>query len=245
MAYAWPLSLAQNRSRLGSTDRESASACRDANRSREGVDLARILILHSGGMDSTVCLYAAHRAGDEVVSLGVDYGQRLRVEMLFAEQQCRAISVRRDVVCVQWSKPTRDIPLDRSIDEMRETVSPAFLPSRNILFLALASAHAAGIEADEVQIGLNCIDFSGYPDCTPEFLKSFQTMLSIGSPRGAKLTAPLMHLSKREIASKARSLGIGRNDTWSCYKPQTVDGAVTPCGQCDACRLHNHAWRGA
>jgi 7-cyano-7-deazaguanine synthase len=202
----------------------------------------RVLVLHSGGMDSAVCLYTAHRAGHEVVSLGIDYGQRLAIEMLFAERQCAQLGIRRDVVRVQWSKPERDIPVDRAIGEMRATVSPAFLPARNIVLLAIASAHAAGIGADEVQIGLNCVDFSGYPDCTVEFFESYKAMLSIGDPAGPTLAAPLLNMSKREIAACARRLGIGEWDTWSCYRPQLRDGRAEPCGQCDACRLHAHAW---
>lgn len=201
----------------------------------------RILVLHSGGMDSTVCLYAAHKAGDEVVSLGIDYGQRLRVEMMFAEKHCVALGVRRDVVHVKWSKPEREIPVNRSVVEMKASVSPAFLPGRNLSFLALATAHAAGIQADEVQIGLNCVDFSGYPDCTVEFFNAFKATLAIADP-SLVVTAPLLNLSKRQIAEKARSLGLGEWDTWSCYRPQLREGAVVPCHECDACRLHAHAW---
>ncbi|WP_082765387.1 MULTISPECIES: 7-cyano-7-deazaguanine synthase [unclassified Phenylobacterium] len=202
----------------------------------------RILVLHSGGMDSTVLVYAAHRAGHEVVSLGVDYGQRLSVEMTFAARHCDALGIRRDVINVHWNKPERDIPLDRPVAEMSASVSPAFLPSRNVVFLSLASAHAAGVRADEVQIGLNCVDFSGYPDCTEAFFESFKTMLAIANPEGPKLTAPLLRMSKRQIADLGRSLGLGEWDTWSCYRPQLVNGSVTPCHQCDACRLHAHAW---
>ncbi|RTE90979.1 7-cyano-7-deazaguanine synthase QueC [Bradyrhizobium sp. LVM 105] len=204
----------------------------------------RILVLHSGGMDSTVCLYAAHRAGHEVISLGVDYGQRLAVEMTFAEQQAAAIGARREVVRVQWEKPQRKIPLDRDIEEMPSSISPAFLPGRNIVFLSLAAAHAAGLHADEIHIGLNCVDFSGYPDCTIEFFESFRNMLAIASPGGASLQAPLLRMSKRQIALLARELGLGEWDTWSCYRPQRVNGTIAPCHHCDACKLHAHAWAG-
>jgi 7-cyano-7-deazaguanine synthase len=203
------------------------------------------MVLHSGGMDSTVCLYAAHRAGHEVISLGIDYGQRLGVEMMFAERHCAQLGVRREVVRIHWNKPEREIPLDRAVDEMRASISPAFLPSRNVVFLAIASAHAAGVHADEVQIGLNCVDFSGYPDCTVEFFEAFKSMLEIANPKGPELTAPLLRMSKQQIAAEARALGLGERDTWSCYRPQLVDGAVTPCNQCDACRLHAHAWQEA
>jgi 7-cyano-7-deazaguanine synthase len=202
-----------------------------------------IVVLHSGGMDSTTCLYAAKAAGDTVISLGVNYGQRLQVELLFAQRQCEALGVERTVINVDWAKPSRIIPLDRDLADMRATVSSAFLPGRNIVFLSLAAAHAHGLGADAVQIGLNCVDFSGYPDCTEPFFESFQSMLAIGSPDGPTVEAPLLRMSKREIAKLAQSLGIGKDDTWSCYRPALSNGGVAPCGQCDACRLHEHAWQ--
>lgn len=204
----------------------------------------RILVLHSGGMDSTVCLYAAHRAGHEAISLGIDYGQRLNIEMTFAERQAAAINVRREVIRVQWQKPEREIPLDRNVAEMASSVSSAFLPGRNIVFLALATAHASGIKADEVHIGLNCIDFSGYPDCTESFFAAFKNMLAVGNPFGPELVAPLLLMSKRKIAQLARDLGLNEWDTWSCYRPQLSNGTIKPCHQCDACKLHAHAWIG-
>src|SRR5690348_9250800 len=112
----------------------------------------RVLVLHSGGMDSTTCLYAAHNSVAEVFSLGVNYGQRLSVELIFAQRQCDALGIHRDVISLEWRKPVREIPLDRSIDEMSSTISPAFLPGRNAVFLSLASAHASGLAADEVHI---------------------------------------------------------------------------------------------
>jgi 7-cyano-7-deazaguanine synthase len=203
-----------------------------------------ILVLHSGGMDSTACLLQARADGHDVVSLGIDYGQRLSIEMTFAAQQCERYKIRREVIKVNWQKPERNIPLNRDVVEMRRTVSPAFLPGRNIVFLSLGHAHAAGMGADELHIGLNCVDFSGYPDCTVEFYESYRRMLQIGSPNGPALEAPLLNLGKREIAERARALGLGPNDTWSCYRPQIRDGSVAPCGECDACRLHTFAWQG-
>jgi 7-cyano-7-deazaguanine synthase len=202
----------------------------------------RILVLHSGGMDSTTCLYKAKAEGNEVFSLGIDYGQRLAVELLFAQRHCEALGVPREVVSVMWGKPERPIPLDRSIEEMSASISPAFLPARNAILLSVACAHASGIDAHEVHTGLNCIEFSGYPDCTVEFLESFKAMMAIANPNGPRIVAPLHMLSKPDIAALARSLGIGKHDTWSCYRPQLVGGAVSPCHKCDACRLHDHAW---
>lgn len=198
----------------------------------------RILVLHSGGMDSTVCLYRAHESKAEVISLGVDYGQRLSIEMIFAQRQCDQLGIRREIARVSWQKPQREIPVDRSISEIGREVSTAFLPGRNAIFLSLANAYAAGLEATEVHIGLNSVDFSGYPDCTPEFLEAFRRMMEIAIPNGAKIVAPLQHLSKPQIAREAARLGIGEYDTWSCYRPQLKAGAIAPCGICDACKLH-------
>lgn len=203
----------------------------------------RVLVLHSGGMDSTTCLYKAHREGAEVFSLGMNYGQKLAVELMFAQRHCDTLGIPREVVNVSWQKPQRSIPIGRSVEEMRADVSPAFLPSRNAVFLSVACAHAAGIGADEVHTGINSVEFSGYPDCTPEFLNSFAAMMAIANPSGARIVAPLLQMSKPQIAELARNMGIGEHDTWSCYQPLLLDGAVTPCGVCDACRLHEHAWR--
>ena len=189
----------------------------------------RVLVLHSGGMDSTTCLYRAHHAGAEVLSLGIDYGQNLAVELLFAERHCKAIGVPREVVSVSWRKPGRKIPLNRTVQEMGATVSPAFLPGRNVLFLSIACAQASGVGADEVHIGLNAVDFSGYPDCTPRFLDAYVAMMAEANPGGPRIVAPLLSLSKPEIASMAKDLGIGEFDTWSCYLPQVVEGTVSAC----------------
>lgn len=203
----------------------------------------RVLVLHSGGMDSTTCLYKAHSEGAEVYSLGVNYGQKLAIELMFAQQHCDSLGIPREVIQVSWAKPQRVIPTGRSVDEMRASVSPAFLPSRNAVFLSLACAHAAGIGADEVHTGINSVEFSGYPDCTPEFLDAFSTLMAVANPGGPRIVAPLLHMSKPQIAKLARSFGISKNDTWSCYRPKLHDGTVGPCGECDACRLHSHAWR--
>lgn len=203
----------------------------------------RVLVLHSGGMDSTTCLYKAHRDGAEVFSLGVNYGQKLAVELMFAQRHCDALGIPREVINVSWHKPERVIPMGRSVEEMRVSVSPAFLPSRNAVFLSIACAHAAGIGAEEVHTGINSVEFSGYPDCTPEFLESVSAMMRIANPKGARIVAPLLHMDKPQIASLARELGISEHDTWSCYRPALREGSVSPCGECDACRLHEHAWR--
>lgn len=202
----------------------------------------KVLVLHSGGLDSTTCLLLAREKGCEVVSLGIDYAQRNRVELDFATQQCTRFDVPRKVIQVHWDKPDRDIPLNRSLPEIGKNVSKAFLPGRNAVFLVLACAEAAGVSAEEVWIGVNSLDYSGYPDCRPEFVESFRNMIQLAIPNGPRIVAPLQSMSKPEIAKEAYRLGLRPGQTWSCYRPQQQAKGVVPCGACDACVLHKHAW---
>ncbi|MFH1022682.1 MAG: 7-cyano-7-deazaguanine synthase QueC [Planctomycetota bacterium] len=205
----------------------------------------KAVVLHSGGLDSTVCLLLAKEKGRDVLSLGVDYGQRHRIELYVADQQCLKFGLPRKVLRIEWDKPSHPIPVNRSLDEIRSGVSPAFLPGRNIVFLSLACAEAAGIGASEVWIGVNAIDFSGYPDCRPDFIESYRRMLHEGIPNGAAIVAPLLSMTKPEIAREAIRLALNPGDTWSCYQPQMATEGISPCGKCDACILHAHAWREA
>ena len=207
--------------------------------------MMKAVVLHSGGLDSTLCLLMARAADREVVSLGIDYGQRHRIELDYAIAQCRKYGVERRMLRVEWDKPVRQIPTGRSLGDIRSGVSPAFLPGRNVVFLTLAVAEAAGCGAAEVWIGVNAVDFSGYPDCRQEFISAFETMLRIAIPDGPTVVAPLMSMSKPEIAAQAHRLGLRPGDTWSCYQPKFTDNGVTPCGVCDACVLHDHAWNDA
>jgi 7-cyano-7-deazaguanine synthase len=102
----------------------------------------RVVVLHSGGMDSTTCLYKARAEGREVISLGIDYGQKLAVEMVFANRQCALLDVPRNVISVAWRKPERPIPIGRPLSDMSKSVSPAFLPARNVVFLSIARVFA-------------------------------------------------------------------------------------------------------
>jgi 7-cyano-7-deazaguanine synthase len=202
----------------------------------------RSVVLHSGGLDSAVCMLLALERDREVISLGVDYGQKHSVELTYAQRQCERFAVERRVVGVRWDKPTRPIPVRRPISEMSASVSPAFLPGRNIVFLSLACAEAAGLNATEVWIGVNSVDFSGYPDCTAEFVDAYRAAVRAGMQPGPAIVAPLQSMSKKEIAKEAYRLGLRPGDTWSCYQPQPTADGVRPCGVCDACRLHEHAW---
>lgn len=202
----------------------------------------RAVVLHSGGLDSTVCLLMARQRGRKVISLGIDYGQRHHIELDYAKSQCSRFSVERRVLSVNWDKPDRTLPTNRAVKDLGRTVSPAFLPGRNGLFLMLACAEAAGLGATEIWTGVNSINFSGYPDCKPEFIEAFKKMLRVGVPRGPKIQTPLLRKSKPQIARIARRMGLTPTDTWSCYRPQVTKSGLSPCGKCDACVLHRYAW---
>lgn len=203
----------------------------------------KVVVLHSGGLDSTVCMLLAISRGYKVLSLGVNYNQHHVIELDYAAKQCERFGIDRKVISVTWDKPARVIPTNRSIEKIRSGVSVAFLPGRNGIFLMLAAAEAAGIGANEVWTGINSVDFSGYPDCRAEFLGSFQKMLSFAIPKGSRLVAPLQNKSKPQIARMAKKLGIGVADTWSCYRPTITANGLSPCGACDACKLHEFAWQ--
>jgi 7-cyano-7-deazaguanine synthase len=205
----------------------------------------KAVVLHSGGLDSTVCLLQARRQGRDVISLGVDYGQKHRIELEYARQQSERFKIPRRVLKIEWDKPVRPMPLNRTPDQMRRGVSSAFLPGRNALFLTLACAEAAGIGAAEVWIGVNAVDFSGYPDCRPEFIDAYRKMIRRAIPDGPKIIAPLLRWPKVRIARAASTFGLQRGDVWCCYRPQLTNRGVEPCGQCDACILHEQAWAGS
>lgn len=205
----------------------------------------KAVVLHSGGLDSTVCLLLARQHGRDAYSLGINYGQRQQIELAFANQQCARFGIERRVVEVGWQKPEIHVPKDRTVAEMKAGIAPTFLPGRNAVFLALACAEAAGTGASEVWLGVNAVDFSGYPDCRGSFLDAFRAMWKEAVPNPPRIVAPLVQLSKPQIAQLAGALGLKAGETWSCYAPEESNGTATPCGRCDACLLHAHAWREA
>lgn len=202
----------------------------------------KVVVLHSGGLDSTLCLLLAKKKKRDVVSLGIDYGQRHRIELEYANFQCKRFDIPRKIIRLEWDKPRLSMPTGRTVAEMKKDVSPAFLPGRNAVFMAVACAEAAGLGATEVWIGVNAIDFSGYPDCRPEFIEAFQKMNRLAIPNGPMIKAPLLHMTKPQIARLGYRLGLRRGDVWCCYQPAMSSHGIEPCGKCDACILHEYAW---
>jgi 7-cyano-7-deazaguanine synthase len=206
------------------------------------------IILLSGGLDSTTVLALAKRDGYAVNALTFRYGQRHDVEISRAKRIGAHYGVERHVVAdvdlrvFGGSALTADIavPKDRSAVELGEGIPVTYVPARNTIFLAYALAWAEVLEAREIFIGVNALDYSGYPDCRPEYIRAFEAMANLATKAGVEGTgrisirAPLIDLTKRQIIEMGLSLGVDYSMTTSCYDPRP-DGAA--CGHCDACQL--------
>ena len=202
------------------------------------------IVLLSGGLDSTTCLAIAKSEGfSPLYTMAFDYGQRHRHELIAAERLSKQYGaaehrvMKIDLRQFGGSSLTADIevPKDRSEGEMGAGVPITYVPARNTIFLSYVLAWSEVIEADHVFIGVNALDYSGYPDCRPEFVESFQHTARLGTTRTAfTIHAPLVHLTKAEIIKKGVSLGVDYGQTHSCYDPSPAGLA---CGHCDSCLL--------
>lgn len=216
--------------------------------------------LLSGGMDSAVALAEARAAGFATHALTVSYGQRHRCELAAARRVARALGASEhrelelDLAAFGGSAltGTGDVPKGR--DEARIATSgvPAtYVPARNTVLLALALAWAEALGARDLYLGVNALDYSGYPDCGPEFLRAFEDLARLataaGTEHGARFRvhAPLLALSKKEIVLRAEVLGVDLGLTHSCYDPLERDGTWLACGSCDACLLRLKGFREA
>ena len=223
---------------------------RDASRTEAGV------VLLSGGLDSTTLLAYAIDAGFLPHAMTFRYGQRHAVEIEAAQRVARAFGVRDHVIVdidlrtFGGSALTSDaaIPKDRPRDEISRGIPITYVPARNTIFLSFALAWAEVLDASDIFIGVNAIDYSGYPDCRPEYIAAYQRMANLAT-RGAvegtlpvRIRAPLIDLTKRQIIELGMRLGVDYGMTSSCYDP-TPSGAG--CGRCDACRLRLDAFAAA
>src|SRR6476646_8767895 len=206
------------------------------------------VLLLSGGLDSTTMLALAVKQGFDVHAMTFRYGQRHSSEIEAARRVARAYGVRDHVVAdidlrtFGGSALTADIdvPKDRSSDAISHGIPITYVPARNTIFLSFCLAWAEVLGAADIFIGVNALDYSGYPDCRPEYIDAFQKMANLATRGGVegttpiRIQTPLLHLSKREIVELGRSLGVDYSLTLSCYDP-TPDGEA--CGHCDACTL--------
>jgi 7-cyano-7-deazaguanine synthase len=200
------------------------------------------IVLLSGGLDSMVCAGLAREAGYSLVALTVDYGQRHRVELEAARAIAGEIADRHIVLPLNLrafggSALTSEIDVPK--DGVAAGIPITYVPARNTIFLSLALGLAEASDARDIFIGVNALDYSGYPDCRPEFIEGFQRLANFATKAGVegsefKIHAPLLHMTKAEIAREAERLGLNTALSHSCYDP-APDGKA--CGRCDACRL--------
>ena len=201
------------------------------------------VILLSGGLDSMVCAGLARERGYRLFALTIDYNQRHRIELASARTIADRLGVERHVILpldlrqFGGSALTADIAVPKT--GVGDDIPVTYVPARNLVFLSLALAWAEAVGSSDLFIGVNALDYSGYPDCRPEFVAGFEDLARLATRVGSeggrvRVHAPLQHLRKAEIAREAARLGLDPGESWSCYDP-LPDGR--PCGACDSCRL--------
>jgi len=216
----------------------------------------KAVCLLSGGLDSSTCLALARREY-ECYALSFDYGQRHRIELDAASRVARALgasehrTARIDLRAFGGSALTADelaVPKHRSAEKMGDGIPITYVPARNTIFLSYALAWAEVLESSDIFVGVNAIDYSGYPDCRPEFIEAFERMANLATKAGVegrtriRVHTPLIELSKARIVKLAAELGVDFGLTHSCYDPGT-DGRA--CGQCDSCLLRKKGFEEA
>jgi 7-cyano-7-deazaguanine synthase len=205
----------------------------------------KAVVLLSGGLDSMVCAALAREAGYTIQVLTIDYGQRHRREIEAARDIAKQLGAERHVVLLRafgGSALTDDIDVPKG--GVGDDIPVTYVPARNLVFLSLTLAWAEALGARDVVIGVNALDYSGYPDCRPEFIAGFADLARLATKAGAEggefqIHAPLQFLGKAEIAAEAARLGLDPALSWSCYDPQPDSAA---CGLCDSCRLRREGF---
>lgn len=215
---------------------------------RNSADTVPAVVLLSGGLDSATAAAMAIAEGFRLYALSVDYGQRHRFELEAARRVASSLGVARHVVVsvgmdtIGGSALTdeMDVPLDRDDEQIAHGIPSTYVPARNTVLLALGLGYAEVLGAADLFIGVNAIDYSGYPDCRPEFIAAFERLANVATKAGVEGTiqfrihTPLIHLTKAEIIRRGMDLGVDYALTHSCYNPNESGVA---CGRCDACHL--------
>jgi 7-cyano-7-deazaguanine synthase len=216
----------------------------------------RAVVLSSGGIDSTTAMAIAKAEGYEIYSLSFNYGQRHKIELEMAKKAAEYFDAKKHIIIdidlrkFGGSALTADIdvPKDRLVEEMASGIPVTYVPARNTIFLSFALAWAEALNADAIFIGVNALDYSGYPDCRTEYINAFEKMANLATKAGVegktrfKIKTPLINMTKAEIIKKGSELGIDYSFTRSCYDPQP-DGAH--CGRCDSCLLRKKGFKEA
>jgi 7-cyano-7-deazaguanine synthase len=216
----------------------------------------KAVCLLSGGLDSSTCLALARREGYACYALSFDYGQRHKIELEAAARVAAKLGAEKHVVAsigldaFGGSALTAAIavPKGRSLDQMGHGIPITYVPARNTIFLSFALAWAEVLESAAIFIGVNALDYSGYPDCRPEYIEAYERMANLATKAGVegrtrvRIHTPLLRLTKAEIVKLARDLGLDFGLTFSCYDPGPEGRA---CGQCDACLLRRKGFEEA
>jgi 7-cyano-7-deazaguanine synthase len=216
----------------------------------------KAVCLLSGGLDSATCLAYARKIGYECYALSFDYGQRHHIELEAARRLAEALGAaahrvaKIDLRVFGHSALTSDIdvPKNRGEGQMNADIPITYVPARNTIFLSFALAWAEVLEASDIFIGVNALDYSGYPDCRPEFIEAFEKMANLATRVGVdgvtrvKIHTPLISLSKADIVQFGMKLEVPFELTWSCYDPGATG---VPCGGCDSCLLRAKGFREA
>jgi 7-cyano-7-deazaguanine synthase len=216
--------------------------------------IQRAVVLSSGGIDSTTAMAMAKDQGFKIYSLSFDYGQRHRCELAAARRVADYLRVEKhlvvslDMTAIGGSALTDDlsVPKGREMAEMAQEIPITYVPGRNTIFLAYGLAWAEAVGASHIVIGVNAVDYSGYPDCRPEFIAAFQTMANLATKVAVQegghiqIHTPLIHLTKAQIIQAGAALGIDYSLTHSCYDPSAQGLA---CGRCDSCILRRKGFK--
>ena len=213
----------------------------------------RAVVLLSGGLDSATVLAAARHQGFACTTLSFDYGQRHSYELASSEKISQSMGaethrvVHLDLRAIGGSALTADIdvPAAEPVFAISQEIPATYVPARNTIFLSVALAWAEVNQAADIFIGVNAVDYSGYPDCRPEYLRAFETManlatkMTVQDKKAVRIQAPLLYLKKSEIIRKGIALGVDYSLTHSCYSP-TAEGLA--CGKCDSCRIRRRGF---
>ena len=216
----------------------------------------KAIVLSSGGLDSTTVMAIAKAEGHDIYSLSFRYGQRHSVELEAAQKVAKSLGAKEhlvidiDMAKIGGSALTDDIevPKARSEQDMQKEIPVTYVPARNTVFLSYALAWAEVLEASDIFIGVNAIDYSGYPDCRPEYIESFERMANLATKAGVEgitrvnIHTPIIEMTKAQIIQKGVELGVDYGITHSCYDP-SLEGKA--CGQCDSCLLRKKGFKEA
>ena len=216
--------------------------------------MKKAVVLLSGGLDSATALAIARDYDYECYTLSFNYDQRHKVELQFASKQSQELGAVNHQV-VEFSTfggsalndPNIAVPKGRSLDEMTEAIPVTYVPGRNTIFLSFGLSYAEVLDADAIYTGVNALDYSGYPDCRPEFIRAYQDLANLATKKTVEgntidIKAPLVHMTKVDIVKLGTRLGVDYSITSSCYDPDERGHA---CGKCDSCLIRKAAFKEA